>query len=350
MGTARSLATTCSRGLIAGLLLSFAGCVDIRAKFFSLEECKPRLSKMNTVFHIGLHKTGTTWFQMVFYPHHKHIHNIVDSSAPWKDPIMRGLVKPAESMFDAVAMRKRVEKEVADRAIPAKDVIMISAERLSGHPASGGADRFLITRRIRDAFPEAKMFCALRNQTDMIDDMYRTMLLEGYSCSIERLLMDESWKTSSPKGQFFDYLPLYEAYIKALGKDNCLFMCYERMRVNPEDYLTRLCKFMGVESDLPPADAVRREVNIGLPTVGSSVLRRINAFRRTEYHPDPPFALPDGVYSLMKGLLRRLPQRSRVLSDEQVKRIRDMYAKSNSELAEHIGGETAQCIRSYSVS
>ena len=305
---------------------------------------------MKTVFHIGLHKTGTTWFQMVFYIHHKRIHNIIDSSTPWNDPIARGLIKPPEGTFDAKAWRDQVEREVSRRTIPEHDIVMLSAERLSGHPASGGADRFLIARRIQEAFPEAKIFCALRNQTDMIDDMYRTMLLEGYSGSIERLLTDESWKTASPRGSFFDYLPLYEAYIEAFGEGSCLFMCHEHMRADPEAYLTRLCEFIGVEVDLPPADSVRREVNTGLPTVGNGILRFINAFRRTEYHPDPPIALPHSLYSVMKGLFRKLPQRPRVLSNEQVQRIRTTYAESNTVLAERIGGESAQCIRSYSTS
>lgn len=303
---------------------------------------------MKAVFHIGLHKTATTWFQMVFYPHHKQIHNIINSAAPWDDQIVRELIKPPEGTFDAKTWRDQIELKVSRLNIPDHDIVMLSAERLSGHPASGGADRFLIARRIHEAFPEAKIFCALRKQTDMIDDMYRTMLLEGYSGTIERLLVDKSWKTASPRGSFFDYLPLFERYVEAFGKANCLFMCHEFMLAEPEAYLTRLCEFIGVQVDLPPADVVRHKVNTGLPTVGIGILRRINAFRRTEYHPDPPVTLPDGLYSVMKGIFRQLPQRPKVLSDKQTQRIRTMYAESNAVLAKHIDGDNAEYLKNYS--
>ncbi len=302
---------------------------------------------MNIVFHIGLHKTATTWFQKVFYPFHKQLHNIIDSSAPWNDPIMCALIKTQESRFNASEWRDVVESSVANRNVSEGDVVVISAERLSGHPASGGADRFLIARRIHQAFPSAKIFCALRNQVEMIDDIYRTMLLEGYSGSIEQLIRDDSWKTASPRWSFFDYLPLYEVYTSTFGVNNCYFNCFEHMRIDPIDYLSRLCHFLSIEVDLPPSETIHRKINTGLPKAGNGFLRRINSFRRTEYHPNPPVVLPDSIYSLFKYIFGFLPQRASVLSDSQMMTIRKLYAESNAKLAEKIGGDMKGYLLKY---
>jgi len=47
---------------------------------------------MNLAFHIGCHKTGTTWLQQTYFNHHPDIQLLADPSKPWDNPFLRYLV------------------------------------------------------------------------------------------------------------------------------------------------------------------------------------------------------------------------------------------------------------------
>lgn len=302
---------------------------------------------MNPVFHIGLHKTASTWLQQVFFPHHGQLHNLVDSAAPWADPLLYALVKTPDKHFDATLWRQQLQNRIASVPNLNGHALLVSAERLSGHPANGGADRFRTARRIRSVAPRAKVLCVLRNQASMIPSLYRTMLNEGYAGTVEDLFHDHTWKTAGPHPVFFEYDLLVREYQNLFSRSNCLFLCYEHMLADPEDFLKRICRFIGVAEHLPGKQAIHRKVNTGFPSRGLGLFRRLNAYRKTEYNPHVAVALPETVFRGFVIGFRRLKPAGSILNRNQQASIQARYAHSNERLARLLDEDMAAYAASY---
>ena len=302
---------------------------------------------MNLVFHIGLHKTASTWLQQVFFPYHGQLHNLVNSAAPWADPLLYTLVKTPDKQFDTQLWRDQLRNRIASMPGLNGHSLLVSAERLSGHPASGGADRLRTARRIRSVDPQARVLCVLRDQVSMIPSLYRTMLNEGYTGTVEDLFQDNTWKTAGPGPTFFEYDLLVREYQDLLGRSNCLFLCYEHMLADPEDFLRRICRFIGVAETLPDNRIIRRKVNTGFPRRGLGLFRRLNAYRKTEYNPHIPLSLPEVVFRGLVSGFRRLKPADSLLDSDQKASIRTRYATSNERLVRLLDENMAAYAAAY---
>ena len=119
---------------------------------------------MNIVFHVGLHKTATTWLQSVLFTLHQEIRLINDYKEPWNDEVIRYVVLRDRYSFDAEIYKKMIQARIKSEFPDQEGVFIVSAERLSGHPSSGGFDREKIIANIHAAFPDAKILITFRNQ------------------------------------------------------------------------------------------------------------------------------------------------------------------------------------------
>ncbi|MFN3287225.1 MAG: hypothetical protein ACK40H_02150 [Sphingomonadaceae bacterium] len=139
--------------------------------------------KLLLLLHIGLHKTGTSWFQEVVIP------DAGNRLAPVGEPLepRRDIVRPHPYHFDAVALRAKydplMEQVEARGCVP-----VISDERLSGNPLSGGFDTRLLVDRLADLFPQARVLLVLREQRAMLKSIYDQYVRTGGGCAIERFL------------------------------------------------------------------------------------------------------------------------------------------------------------------
>ena len=301
----------------------------------------------NLTFHIGLHKTATTWMQHVFYTQHPQIHNIVNSTVPWEDELIYLLIKSPEMKFDADHWRYLLEQRLNRLSISKEESVLVSAERLSGHPANGGIDRFRTARRIHKVAPHAKVLCVFRNQTSMIPSLYRTMVNEGYTGSIEELLVDKSWKTVGANPAFFEYDLLAREYLSLFGKEQCLLLCYEHMRQDPNDFLKRICRFLEIKTQIPDRQFIQQTVNAGFPKHRLGLFRCLNAYRRTEFNPHLPVSVPNALFQNLVKVYRRVKQPKTFITEDQMNTIRSMYADSNLRLKALLDDTMAGYVASY---
>ena len=133
---------------------------------------------MKIAFHIGLHKTATTWLQSVYFDKHPEIKVINNYTNPWNDELIRYLVLEDSHSFCKNTFIEMVKKRVFRRDLVGhKGLYLISAERLSGHPLSGGFDREKIALNIDKAFPESKKIIFIRSQIDQIESTYQQQLI-----------------------------------------------------------------------------------------------------------------------------------------------------------------------------
>lgn len=70
----------------------------------------------------------------------------------------------------------------------------MSAERLSGHPLSGGYDSYIIAPRVKKICPQAKIVICERHQFSMLRSIYIKMLKEGFIGGFNEFVSSSSWK------------------------------------------------------------------------------------------------------------------------------------------------------------
>lgn len=296
---------------------------------------------MRILFHIGFHKTGTTWLQKHFFPSQPSLRLLCRPSEPWSDPLLSYLIATPAGKFDPGFCRKVFEENLPE--IPPDKVVVVSAERLSGHPFSGGQDRFRIAERIYSAFPAALVLMVVREQREMLWSAYKLLVEEGYPGSLDELLDQRPWKGAGFDLSFYEYDLLADKYFSLFGRDNVLVAVYEKMRKDIERFLADVCAFVKVDF-LPLSERTyRRNANAGLPNRVLPFIRFLNRFRNTELNQFPVVDLGGGRYANagLHGVLikqfRSLPPKQGGLSSSLAARIEDYYRSSNARLSQFVG-------------
>lgn len=246
------------------------------------------------LIHIGYHKTGSSWLQQLFFNNplfgflspferEKEIgeyliyHNSLDFS-----------IEDCKNYFIP-----GINKAIGDGLIP-----VISYERLSGNPHSGGYDSKEVANRLAQVFPTAKVLIVIREQKSMILSIYKQYVIDGGACSLDRYLYPPSCgKGRIPLFSFdhFKYHRLIECYIDLFGKSNILVLPYEILKDNPSQFLASIIKFCGitVDPDIITKSASSTPINVGFSGFSIAMKRRINfLFASDHINPCPIFPSP----------------------------------------------------------
>lgn len=300
---------------------------------------------MELVFHIGYHKTATSWLQQSYFREHPGIALLSNSERPWEDKLLSYLIATPDAVFDpAVGQALLAERIRSDAgAITGRKVLLISAERLSGHPFSGGYDNVRIARRIAASFADAKIMCVVRNQLDMIWSVYKQLVSVGYPATLSQLLEMRSWKTTSFDLAYFEYDRLISQYHALFGKEKVCVLQYELMRGDVDAFLGKVCSFLGVDY-VEPQQATTR-VNPSLSDASIEIVRRLNYFRKSDLYPFPLLDLGKGFASLRQTAIQLARLRPGIVSQRDGRLLRDLgprFSASNARLARILGDEFTQ--------
>ena len=174
---------------------------------------------MINIFHIGYHKTATTWFQKHFYPFVSN-YNLVN-----RNDIRNFFYENQEVSFKG------------------KNDCIFCDEELSGNIHTGGHSTFLsksIARKISE-FENSKVIIFIRNQIDIIASSYLQYVKKGGSYSINRYLYHKDFPNSNRAALFsfqhFNYFDKIKYYEKLIGKDNVFVYVYEDFRSNNTKFI-----------------------------------------------------------------------------------------------------------------
>ena len=102
--------------------------------------------------------------------------------------------------------------------------------------------------RLKESFPDAKIFCVIREQKDMILSTYFQYLEIGGTDSLKQYLTrryDQRRPGFSPDQ--FKYLDLVSYYYKLFSSKRVLVLPYELFREDPDDFFTRLGSFASAD-------------------------------------------------------------------------------------------------------
>ena len=236
------------------------------------------------LLHIGFHKTGSTLLQTKLFNRRDLGFMRLDND---RDRLHREFIQYAPFRAPSDSLISGLREEV-DKATDTGVRLVISHERLSGYPATGGFDAEVIAERLKYMFPGAKILIMVREQSAIIKSFYLQYISDGGSQSFRRLLRNPQPSLHRSPGfdlSFFEFDHAVRFYYELFGKDNVLVLPYESILAEPTDVASEIIRFAGdpKASEKIDASIFGEKVNPAAPLLMQYVRRTCNsALTRTQ--------------------------------------------------------------------
>ena len=273
---------------------------------------------MKNIFHIGYHKTGTTWFQKHFYTSVNNC-KLVD-----RQKIRNHFFENKNENF-----QNNLTQVFCD-------------EELSGNIHNGGLSGFAsggISDKISE-FKNPKVIIVIRNQHNIIASSYLQYVKKGGNFSLNKYLYHADFPNSNRSALFsfnhFDYLEKIKLYEDKLGKENVFVYLYEDF-INAKEYF--LLKFIETHGfDIKYEDINFKQENKSYSYFSIYMSRFSNSFTKKDvlykyYLIHIPF-----LYELSSSIINKLNfgkiKLNKFLGKRNRKHILDFYKDSNNILLE----------------
>lgn len=282
------------------------------------------------VLHVGYHKTGTSWLQSRWFTRD-------DLGWAALDHLAWPIHAPHPLEFDAGACRRHYQPLV-ERALAAGRVPVLSAERLSGNPHSGGYDSKEIAGRLAEVFDDPCVVVVVREQRSMLMSTYRQYVRVGGGCSLRDYAFGEAdGRRPMFRLGHFCYDRLVSHYQQLFGRDAVVVMTYEGFRDDPADFTRRLAEATGTRAD--EATDFGDYVNASVRPVALALRRRVNPFvKRDSVNGYSALASPT-----LARVLRPLVKAADALApDAWQRRVRESW---RAQIAEGVGDHFAESNR-----
>jgi hypothetical protein len=236
------------------------------------------------LIHIGHHKTGTSWMQQVLFTKEHGFCILNNYEEPWKDVLLRALV--LGEGFDL----ERVRNMAAERW-DGKNIPVLTAERLSGHPASGGFDQGIIANRLAEAFPNAIILVGTREAEEAKTSVYKQLIREGFLG--RGLLSSEAtdWKVPQIRDTYFHHALLVRHYRSLFPADQVVELPYAKLQESPIYWIEAMEKASGQKFPIVLSNGLRRRINTSWSDRRTRVQRVANYFEKSPLNPYPMIRL-----------------------------------------------------------
>lgn len=294
--------------------------------------------------HIGLHKTGTSALQKHLYkPKYGFLQH---PNRNWVLPIF---VDKASTR--TLTHREQITvKNFIDNAVNKNLYPVISHERLSGYPLSGGYDRLSIWRRIRSLDAQVKILVTTREQKSWLYSAWKQMNVDGGSISLKKFMKPgpaPAARMPLPRLDYLDYASEIKTLYQIFGKKNVCVLPQEMLHREAGKFNSHILKFLNME-ETQPAETMER-VNEGKKLSSLSMLRLMHRVMfDTPIAPNGLFYRNKGkfgtkLYKHMYNLALSLPEFPFSKKMDQKNRefigsvVGDYYDKSNTETVQMTG-------------
>lgn len=299
---------------------------------------------MRPLLHIGYHKTGTTFLQRRFFNDKSSGLTLAAGPPRTRVPMLdRNFIDVNPFEFDPFTARQTLEpaiKNARNRGL----IPVISHERFSGSPFSGGYDSKEMADRLAAVFPEAQVLAVIREQVSMLLSLYKLYVRQGGAMPLHQFVDSESGRIRVPgfRFDFLEYHRLIGYYSELFSPENVLVLPYEMLRDTPALFFERIGEFLGSRiSPLEPGSE-----NVSASALALSLKRQINRhFIRDNLNPAPAFTPRFSNAELMRGFFKldyKLPSGLRELQERRwlslaQRYVGTRYAESNTLTAEITG-------------
>ena len=226
------------------------------------------------LFHIGYHKTATTYIQRFLFEAHPEVFHRVPQRA-----IHDALILPGPLTFDAGQGAQFVKGEI-DKASDQGRLAVFSNERLSGSFNSGGHDVLDIMRRIGDCDDDPKILLVIREQRSMIRSLYSQYVRAYGCCSLEEFLAGDYTPHCKElfRPDLLEYHRLIAAYQEHFGRKRVSVLPYEWLKSRENEFLDTILEAAGIDHSSRTSLSFRKadRVNTASTPLQISVKRRLN--------------------------------------------------------------------------
>lgn len=304
----------------------------------------------DVLVHVGYHKTGSNWLQRRLFSDPTTGFRWLGKK-PRSHPVRR-LVETRPLEFDASESRSAFEPLLAG-ARAAGLVPVVSLERLSGHPFSGGHDSKEIADRLRAVFVDARVLAVVREQRSIVLSVYKGYVATGGTATLRQFLEPPTTRSARVPAfdwRHFEYDRLIAYYRSVFGADRVLALPFERFVADGRAFVAAIGEFAG----RPIPDDVLGRLPYARPEKGTRSALAVGAVRslnrlapRGELNPAPlvESAAAARLARAVQGsrLVRARPLRALAERSEASLRATiaewagDRYAESNRRLSELLG-------------
>lgn len=196
--------------------------------------------------HIGLHKTGTKFFQYKLFP------NLPKNDFIYNPPrltqLICDLIKSDDE--DLIFVKNEIKKEKDDLASNTNKKIIISREIMSGDCFRFYPDYKIIHKRLSIAFPNAHIICFLRYQLDWLVSCYRETVHMHHYQTIEEYLSLKEGNERFVKANYkaLDLPAVVESLNNNFGINNISYFFFEDFKSNKVKTIKELSTLLGTTS------------------------------------------------------------------------------------------------------
>jgi Sulfotransferase family len=298
------------------------------------------------LLHVGYHKTGSRWLRALFFGNSSTGFGWVDKAGV--DHPVRRLVAARPLEFDAERSRAEFEP-LLRRIVDEGRSPVVSFERFSGNPFSGGYDSKEIADRLVQVFPDARVLVVVREQRSMIVSTYKQYVREGGALSPSKFMLppvSRSLRVPWFDLRHFEYHHLLAYYRGLFGPEAVLGLSYEQFVADPRSFVEQIARFAGrpLSDETLASLPFETRTNPGPPATAITLRRVLNGIGVcTDLNPAPPLASP--VFWRLGKRIDRLSLAPRQVVDREEEKLRstvegivgDRYVDSNRRTAELLG-------------
>ncbi len=235
---------------------------------------------MQLIFHIGYHKTATSWLQRSLF-----IPECGYGPLMTHEEVDQFITRPHPFVFQSAPTAALLEHRQAKQ--PTSLIPVVSSELLCGQPFFGGREAFMFAERIHQIAPNAKIVMTVRPQQEILTSIYMQFVRRGGQAAPRHF-----FKPNEPLGYhafdptFLEYDRLVECYDRLFGTGNVLVLNQRTLAKDRARFVGQLGQFSG----LPDARITVPHDNASGVSDREQIVpvtRRLNYFRRDALNPYP---------------------------------------------------------------
>ncbi len=308
------------------------------------------MGETGPLIHIGYHKSGTTWLQ-------RYLFQDAASGFAWDG---KRTDSPVHRLVSARPLEFRAAEAAAEFARPQAKarkrglVPVVSLERLSGHPFSGGYDSKEIAQRLFEVFPDGRVLMVVREQKAMLLSTYKQYVKAGGAMPLPRFLDPPVYRRPRIPPfdlRHFEYHRLLACYGELFGRERVLALPYERLARDGLGMVAAIAAFAGARPAPGALEALPFAARVNTATSAPAVMlqRVVNRLFVTSDVNPMPLAPWKGAAGLRRKVAELGGRAPLAMQDRLESRLREQVARaaqgrfgeSNRILGEMMGVDLA---------
>lgn len=304
---------------------------------------------MKLVFHIGLHKTGTTTLQRAVFNSHP---EVLYLGKPWINKSIESFfvdfVYCNPLLFEPEFFWRKFDSLVRDMMKGYVSgnwkAILVSQESLHSGPQWFGDDVVVMSDKLKRTFPESYIILSFRNQASYIESLYKNYVNHGGKMSLRRFLYD-SYEFNYGMRAKLEFDKLLSLYINLFGRDRVYVYLFEDLKRSLDHVVSGIQSFLGLSEGFPYPE---RHLNIGLSPLATKVIRVVNHLMAddfTQQYYQIASMQGGGKKEYVRRNLAKVIRRiggtryfrragSKILNVRDISYIQNRFADSNRRLSE----------------